>query len=102
MLWFAPKMFFEMGGVEPTDNLRVMARYLGLAMAAITLFHLSIPMWAEENIKKFSQVTAALWGAFFLMNVYDLYAGITPSSGQNIFGAAMLSVFGALFYLKSQ
>jgi len=36
------------------------------------------------------------------MNVYDLYAGITPSSGQNIFGTAMLSVFGALFYLKSQ
>ena len=53
MLWFAPKMFFEMGGVEPTDGLRVMARYLGLAMAAIALFHLSIPMWAEENIKKF-------------------------------------------------
>jgi len=36
------------------------------------------------------------------MNVYDLYAGITPSSGQNIFGAAMLGVFEALFYLKSQ
>jgi hypothetical protein len=87
-------MFFEMGGVEPSNDLRGMARYLGLAMAAIALFHLSIPMWAEE--------TAALWGAFFLMNVYDLYAGITPSSGQNIFGAAMLGVFGALFYLKSQ
>jgi hypothetical protein len=36
------------------------------------------------------------------MNVYDLYVEITPSSGQNIFGDAMLGVFGALFYLKPQ
>jgi hypothetical protein len=102
MLWFAPNMFFEMGGVEPTDDLRGMARYLGLAMAAIAGFHWIIPMWSGDDIKKFAQVTAPLWEAFFLMNVYDLYVEITPSSGQNIFGDAMLGVFGALFYLKPQ
>jgi|ETN07SMinimDraft_1059922.scaffolds.fasta_scaffold74970_2 hypothetical protein len=64
MLWFAPNMFFEMGGVEPTDDLRVMARYLGLAMAAIAGFHWIIPMWSGDDIKKFAQVTAAPVGGF--------------------------------------
>ncbi len=36
------------------------------------------------------------------MSVYDLYAGITPSDGQNIFGTVMNAVFAVLFYLKSQ
>ena len=67
-MWFLPAMVEETFGWNSSPDLRVLMRYMGMAMAALATLHWTLPMWAGEKLSNFGMVSAffrhylVLWG----------------------------------------
>ena len=101
-MWFLSAMVEETFGWNSSPDLRVLMRYMGMAMAALATLHWTLPMWAGEKLSNFGMVSAFFWALFGVMGVYDIAMGISPSAAPNFISTAMNFVFSALFYVYSR
>ena len=101
-MWFLPSMVEETFGWNSSPDLRVLMRYMGMAMAALATLHWTLPMWSGENLSNFGMVSAVFWALFGVMGVYDIAVGISPSSAPNFISTGMNFVFSILFFVNSR
>ena len=101
-MWFAPELIMDQYGWEYTLGLKMMMRFMGLAMAALATLHWLIPEWSGNNISKFGMVTGVFWALFGTFGVYDLALNNVPPNANTIIGAVINFVFAILFYLNSK
>ena len=69
MMLFAGQMTIESFGIEATNDMVNLARWMGLAMLTIAGIHWVIPMWAENNLNNFGMFSAVIWWVFNLLNI---------------------------------
>ena len=101
-MWFAPELIMDQYGWEYTLGLKMMMRFMGLAMAALATLHWLIPELSGNNISKFGIVTGVFWDLFGAFGVYDLALNNVPHNANTIIGAVINFVFAILFYLNSK
>ena len=101
-MWFLPSMVEETFGWNSSPDLRILMRYMGMAMAALATFHWTLPMWAGENLSNFGMVSAVFWALFGVMGVYEIAMGISPSTAPNLISTGMNFVFSILFFINSR
>ena len=101
-MWFAPQMIMDQYAWQYTPGLKMMMRFMGLAMASLATLHWLIPEWSGDNISKFGMVTGLFWALFGVLGVYDLALNNVPCNANTIIGCVMNFVFAILFYLNSK
>ena len=62
MMLFAGSTVMEGFGFTPTNNLLMMASYMGMSMLALGAIHWIIPIYASDNLKKYGMIVAPIWG----------------------------------------
>jgi|TARA_B100001105_G_scaffold145510_1_gene116584 uncharacterized membrane protein len=102
LMLFAGQMTIESFGMEATNDMVNLARWMGLAMLTIAGIHWVIPMWVEDNLNNFGMFSAVAWTAFNLLNVYEFVVGITPTDAANLIPFGIQVIITALFYFYSQ
>ena len=104
MMLFAGQMTIESFGMEATNDMVNLARWMGVAMLTIAGIHWVIPMWVEDNLNNFGMFSAVAWTAFNLLNVYEFVVGITPTEMHRILFLSefrLLSPHFSIFTAKS-
>lgn len=101
-MWFAPQMIMDQYSWQYTPGLKMMMRFMGLAMASLATLHWLIPEWSGDNISKFGMVTGLFWALFGLLGAYDLALDNVPPNANTIIGCVINFVFAILFYLNSK
>ena len=102
LMLFAGQMTIESFGMEATNDMVNLARWMGLAMLTIAGIHWVIPMWVEDNLNNFGMFSAVAWTAFNLLNVYEFVVEITPTDAANLIPFGIQVIITALFYFYSQ
>ena len=102
LMLFAGQMTIESFGMEATNDMVNLARWMGLAMLTIAGIHWVIPMWVEDNLNNFGMFSAVAWTAFNLLNLYEFVVEITPTDAANLIPFGIQVIITALFYFYSQ
>ena len=102
LMLFAGQMTIESFGMEATNDMVNLARWMGLAMLTIAGIHWVIPMWVEDNLNNFGMFSAVAWTAFNLLNIYEFVVGIAPTDAANLIPFGIQVIITALFYFYSQ